>query len=435
MYKNFVRILVSATLLAVLALGIAAPVSAFDGRGGDLVIVGKDEVVNDDLYVGAGNFTLDGTIKGDLLASGETLTINGTVEGDVMAAGQTIILNGVVTGSVRMAGAALFVGENAKIGGDIIAAGASLETRKGSAIGQDAVIFGGQALLAGEIARNVKVFTGGLELRGQIDGNLEAEVGEAEHDGPGPMVFIPKSPIPVPNVKGGLTIDPEAKIGGKLTYTSAKELTIPGGVVAGVVTRLEPEVTPVIKPTASELFMAGLLNSIRKIVTLILLGLLVGWLFPTFLSLGINHVRTAPLPSFGWGIVSIAAFFFALLVLIMATIIGALLFGALTLSGLSAAMVFLGLLGMFVLIFGFVLATSFIAQIIVSLLGGKLILEKVKPEWADHKVWPLAIGVILFAILTSIPILGQLAGLVVVLLGLGALWLSGYSLFPRKQAE
>jgi hypothetical protein len=169
-------------------------------------------------------------------------------------------------------------------------------------------------------------------------------------------------------------------------------------------------------------------------VTLILLGLLLGWLFPTFISLSVNNARTAPLPSFGWGFVAIAAFFFALLVLIIATVIGAMLFGVLTLSGLSTTIVFLGLLGTFVLIFGFVLAMTFVAQIIISVLGGKLILEKIKPEWADHKVWPLVVGVVLFAILTAIPILGWLAGMVVILLGMGALWIYGNSLIPRKAA-
>jgi cytoskeletal protein CcmA (bactofilin family) len=434
MYKNHVRILFSAVLLAVLVLSIATPAAAFDGRGGDEVIIGKDEVVNDDLYVGAGKFTLDGTVKGDVLATGEVMTINGTVEGDVMAAGQTVIINGTVTGSVRIAGAVLFIGENAKIGGDVIGAGASLEARKGSSIGQDAVIFGGQALLAGDIIRNVKVFVGGTELRGKIGGNVEAEVGDAQHNGPGPMMYIPQSPIPVPDVKGGLTIDPAAKIGGKLTYTSAKELAIPGGVVAGAVTRVEPVVEKVVQPSASELFMAGLLNTIRKMVSLILLGLLLGWLFPTFISSSVNNARTAPLPSFGWGFVAIAAFFFALLILIIATVIGAMLFGVLTLSGLSTTIVFLGLLGTFVLIFGFVLAMAFVAEIIVSVLGGKLILEKIKPEWADHKVWPLVVGVVLFAILTAIPILGWLAGMVVILLGMGALWIYGNSLIPRKAA-
>jgi len=434
MIKYPIRVFVSALLLAVLTLSIVTPVAAFDGRGGDEVVISKDEVINDDLYIGASKFTMDGTVKGDVLASGETLTINGTVEGDVMAAGQTVIVNGNVTGSIRIAGAVLFIGENAKIGGDVVAAGASLETRKGSTIGQDAVVFGAQTLLAGDIVRNAKLFAGGTELHGNIGGNVEAEVGDAKDGGHRPMFFLPQSPIPVPNVRGGLTIDPAAKIGGKLTYTSATELQIPGSVVTGAINRLEPKITPVVQPTASELFMAGMLATIRQMATLIIIGLLLGWLFPTFVSFSVGRARTAPLPSFGWGIVAIAAFFTALLVLIVATVVTAIMFGALTLSGLSVTVIFLGILGTFILIFGFVLAMSFIAQIIVSVLGGKLILEKVRPEWAEHKVWPLVIGVVIFAILTSIPVLGYLAGLIAVLIGLGALWAYGNTLVARKTA-
>ena len=432
MSKNSTRILLSSVLLAVLVLSIAAPVAAFDGRGGDDVVIAKADVVNDDLYVGANKFTLDGTVNGDVLAGGETITINGTVDGDVLAAGQTVIINGTVTGSVRVAGGALLIGENAKIGRDLIGAGGSLETRKGSSIGQDAIFFGGQALLTGDITRNVKLFAGGGELQGSIGGNLEAQVGGDDYSGPGPRSYLTQSPISIPDVKNGLTIDPAAKIGGKLTYTSAKELAIPGGVVAGAVTRLEPVARPVVaQPTPAQILINGALDVVRRMVTLILLGLLLGWLFPTFISMNINYVRAAPLPSFGWGVVSIAAFFFALFVLMVGTILGAILLGVLTLGSLSGTVVFLGLLGLSVLIFGFVIATTFVAQIVISILSGKLILEKVKPEWADHKVWPLVIGIVIFALLAAIPYLGGLVNLVVVLLGLGALWFYGSKLMTK----
>ena len=39
--------------LFVLALFVFVPVaSAYDGRSGDRVVIGKDEVINDDLFVG-----------------------------------------------------------------------------------------------------------------------------------------------------------------------------------------------------------------------------------------------------------------------------------------------------------------------------------------------------------------------------------------------
>src|SRR5215207_693378 len=88
------------SLLAFLLLTFTRPASAFDGRSGENIVIASDEVIDDDLYVTARTFVLDGTVNGDLIAAGQTITINGTVEGDLMAAGQTIVVNGSVTGAI-----------------------------------------------------------------------------------------------------------------------------------------------------------------------------------------------------------------------------------------------------------------------------------------------------------------------------------------------
>ena len=87
-------------LLALLVLTITMPASAFDGRSGENIVIESNEVIDDDLYVTAATFVLDGTVNGDLIAAGQTLTINGKVDGDVMAAGQTIVVHGEVTGAI-----------------------------------------------------------------------------------------------------------------------------------------------------------------------------------------------------------------------------------------------------------------------------------------------------------------------------------------------
>src|SRR5688572_2819285 len=209
------------SLLALLVLAFITPASAFDGRSGENIVIQRDEVIDDDLYVSAGTFVLDGTVNGDLIAVGQTITINGKVDGDVMAAGQTIVVHGEVTGAIRMAGSVLLVDEAASIGGDIIAAGYSLETREGSAIGQDLVFAGGQILLAGEVSRNLQAATGAFELRGTVGRNVNADVGEAgaTFAGPPPTLFMPPSPVSIPSVAPGLTIAESAKIEGNLGYT------------------------------------------------------------------------------------------------------------------------------------------------------------------------------------------------------------------------
>jgi cytoskeletal protein CcmA (bactofilin family) len=423
-------------LVALLALVLASPAQAFDGRSGDKIVIASDEVVNDDLYVTAQEFTLDGTVNGDVIAVGQIMTINGTVEGDVMAAGQAIVVNGTVTGAIRMAGSVLLLGETANVGGDIIGAGYSLEVKEGSVIGQDIVFAGGQVLLAGDVSRNMQVATGSFELRGSVGGNVKAEIGEsnAGYAGPPPDLFMPQSPVPVPTVKPGLTIDSSAKIGGDLEYTQTNDLTFPAGVIAGKVTRKEPAVntTTTRQETTSEKIQKWAVNVLRTSITLVLIGLFLLWLFPSFVQGLSAKLQRAFLPSLGWGIVAYAGFFFMLLLTIVVMVLGGLLFGVLTLGGLAGTIVWLGILALFALIFGFVLLTSFIAKIVFGQALGKWILARLNSPLAAHRIWPMVIGVIITVAviaLLSFPLipgfLGWLLNFAVVLCGLGALWLWG----------
>jgi len=180
---RLLKIVGSLALALAISVSFVTPALAFGSRSGQNVVIPGDETINDDLYVTAANFTLDGTVKGDLIVFAQTITINGTVDGSLFAAGQTIVLNGEVNGSVRIAGEALYLGGSAILGKDLVGAGASLETRSGSQIGRDLVFAGGQALLGGDLARNALVSTNGLEIRDRIGGNVTAYVGTPGENG------------------------------------------------------------------------------------------------------------------------------------------------------------------------------------------------------------------------------------------------------------
>jgi len=434
-YKRMVKTFSVLALVSLLALTFATPALAFDGREGNNITISANEVINDDLYVGADNFTLDGTIKGDLIAGGTVITINGIVEGDLWAAGQTVIINGTVMDDVHMAGGALFVGDKAQIGGDIVSAGGSLELRQGSTVGNDLVFAGGQALLAGDIQRNVLAGVGGLELRGTIGGNVKAGVGDSQN-GSEPLFFMPNSPISIPTVKVGLTLDPAAKIEGNLQYESVKQITIPGGIVIGQVTHVVPQVnekTAVsLRPTPLQKVGKWFLDLLRTVVTLLAIGLMLVWLFPKFIKNATENLQAKPLASLGWGVVTYAAFFFAILLIILVMTLAGIFFGVLTLGQLTGTVIWLGILALFVLVIGFVLATIFGTKIVVGTLGGKLILKGINPDLAEHKLWPMLIGVTLIAILVSLPLVGWLLSLLVVFFGLGALWLLGAKKLAKK---
>ena len=425
------------TLFILLTITMVSPAYAFDGRSGDKIVIQAGDVVNDDLYIGSNDFVLDGTVNGDVVAFAQTVTVNGTVNGDLMTAAQTVVVNGTVTGDVRMAGSVLFVGEKARIGGDILGAGYSLEVRKGSTVGRDVVYAGGQILLGADVTRNVSAATSALEIDGNVGGDIKADVGEAgqTRTGPPPPMFMSQSTVPVPMVKKGLTIDPAARIAGNLAYTQRTDLSFPGGVVAGKITRTQPAVDqnrPSPQDTARLKIMTWGFNVIRSLATLLLLGLFLLWLFPAFTKGLSEKLNAKPWPSLWWGVVTFAGFFFALLLIVFVTILGALLFGTLTLGGLSAAIVFIGILAFFATILAFVLAASFMAKIVFGITLGKWILVRANSPLAEHKYWPMVIGVAFIVIvvgLLTFPLipgfLGGLLDFMIILFGLGALWLWG----------
>ncbi len=437
------KLLSAVVLFMLLSLTIASPAYAFDGRGGDKVIVPSGQVVNDDLYAGANEFILDGTVNGDTVAFAQIVTVNGTINGDLITAAQTVVINGTVSGSVRMAGSVLFVGEKARIGGDVLGAGYSLELRKGSTVGRDVVLASGQALLAANISRNVIAYTGGLEIDGDVGGNVKAQVGEANQSqaGPPPTMFMGPSTVPVPMVKPGLSVDPEATIAGSLEYTQDTNLTLPAGVVAGKITRSnQPQQSnePAPEKTQTQKIVDWMLRSGRSLVTLLLIGLFLLWLFPVFTASVSSQLESKPWPSLGWGVVAYAGFFFILLLLVFVMILGALIFGLLTLGSLSATIVVLGLLALFGLVIGFVLATSFIAKIVFGITLGKWILARTSSSIANHRYWPMVIGVaitVAVVALLTFPLvpgfLGWLLNFAIVLFGLGALWLWGRQRMTR----
>lgn len=428
-------------LAALLVLTFTTPVYAFTGRSGARVVIEADEVIDDDLYVTAQEFVLDGTVNGDLIVFAQNVYINGSIDGDLIAAAQNIAVSGEVTGAIRMAGSVLLVDEQAGIGEDLIAAGYSLETREGSGIGQDLVFAGGQTLLAGDVARNVQVAANAFELRGEVGGNVDADVGEAGAGPAGlpPTMFLPQSSISIPELDPGLTIAQSATIEGNLEYTQSRELVFPAGVVAGEIARSPSAAAP--QETTGERILDWGLNALRTIITLILIGVFLLWLFPLFIQGLGQKLQSAVLPSLGWGIVVYAGFFLLLLVIIVAIIAGGLLFGVLTLGGLAGTIIWVGILLLFALILGFVLVTTYVAKIAFGQALGRWLLARLNSPLTEHRFLPMIIGVVVTALVIAlfrfplIPgILGTLLNFAVILFGLGALWLWGRDRIARRQA-
>lgn len=411
------RLLSLAVLVLLVGLVAVSTAQAMETRSGDRVEIGADEVVDDDLYVTANEVVVDGTIRGDLIAFGSTISVDGTVEGDLIAAGQSVEIGGTVDDDARIAGQALLLGEGARVDDDLLAAGLSLEKDPDSVVGGTLMYAGYQALLQGTVTEDVSVAANGLELGGEVGGNVDAEV-DGEDGGPPSVVFAPQADIPT--VEAGLTLTNSATVGGNLTYESSTEARIdPQAQIEGEVTRSE---RPADEEEETYTFADAVFDNLRSFLALLLVGLLLIWVAPNWVRLRAGTVLDRPLASLGWGVLGFVAFVILGVVILFATLVLAIIFGLLTLGGLVALILGLGLLAEMILVLIFWISTNYLAQIIVSFLAGVLIVEAVRPGRGSGRVLPLVVGLILYVILRAIPVLGPLVGLAVVLLGLGALF-------------
>jgi cytoskeletal protein CcmA (bactofilin family) len=429
-------------LLAFLFFGLASPAQAYTPLSGEQVIIEEGEVIEDDLYVTANTFTLKGTVKGDLIVFATVVTVapTGVVEGDLMAAGQGVSVNGRVLDDVRIAGATLALGPGAVVDGDVLAAGYSLDLQSGSQVQGDVVVAGSLISLASQVGGELLAGTAGFRLDGAVMGNAKIAVGGAEEVTPfNPFMFMPTMPeLPQAVViPGGLSFGPNAMIGGDLTYVAPAPATIPEGVVAGQVTYNAPppeeqEAEPA--PTEAEIFLKWFIRLARTLVTLLLVGLLIGWLFPGLLRQSAITLNSRLWESLLWGVIGVVGFGFGLFLVGFVTIVVMIILGILTLGDLVATTLLLGLWLGFTLTLAYKLLAGYVAKIVVSACLGRWILGKINSPAAEHRLWPVVLGVVILVLLWSIPLIGWLVNLAIILFGLGAVLLQAWDWLQRRKA-
>jgi hypothetical protein len=423
------RKLLPVIFLSILLCFVLVPSShAVESIEKETVVIEAGEVIEDDLFVTANEFVMNGTVKGDLIFFATKADINGTVEGDLMGGGQEITLNGTVEDDVRLGGMVITLGEAAQVADDFMAGAYSLESLIGSLVEGDMFIAVGQSRLAGDMGSDLKMTGGGLELLGTVAGDVQAEVGQAS-DAPAfsPFTFIPDAPT-VPAFTWGLTVDDQAEVGGNLEYAGPTKVDIPTEIVGGHVafeqvipdTAVTEEVV-----TPGEQALNWLADVVRQLITLFIIGALMIWLAPHWTDKVAAYIQEKPLSSLGWGLLTVAALFLIGLFILFAMVLLAMALGALTFDGLASTVIMTGLFIMLGLGLLFSFTIAYFAKIIVGVASGRFIFNLFNSRLAANEYWSMALGVFLIVILTSIPWIGPIISLAVSLLGFGAFWQEG----------
>jgi cytoskeletal protein CcmA (bactofilin family) len=413
--------------LVVLLFVTFSPAASNNADANKQITITANQVIDDDLYLSGETLTIDGTIKGDAVLSGQTITINGAVNGDLIAAGQTITINGVVKDDVRIAGQVLSIGDKAQIADDLIAAGASLESKVGSKVGGDVSFFGAQAILAGTVNKNVLGAMNSLELRGSVGQNMRVTaVGDPN---PLKLPFIPKPQATIPEIPEGLTILDTAKIAGKLTYQSTKDAQInpKAQVIGGVVRKklaYKGRHEGLNASTQPQTSTGIILQQLQRLAALLLIGWLLLRFVPNWTQTLTTTVRARPLSSLGWGLVTVISI---VLLLILAPILTVLFSGllAFVLPNLVLPIFSIGILFTICISVGFAIFATCVPQIIISFVSGRWLMEHLRPNQVTGKTTSLVVGLLIFVAISLIPVLGGIFELVIILMGLGAIWLWG----------
>jgi hypothetical protein len=357
-----------AGLFGVLTVGIV--LAQGDQLGGKLltgsdVTIPANETVDHDIYAFGGTITSNGTINGDIVAAGGNIDVNGPVEGDVLATGGRVRINGPVSGDVRAAG------------GEVTIAGD---------VAEDVLVAAGQATIGGQIGEDLIASSGQLSLTGSVAGSAIGTVG-----------------------------------------TYAKSGSIAGTDSISVTGNQASVFAPPSNPV---------LDAIRQFVAVLLVALLALWLVPRAFGVAEAEVRERPLPSFGWGIGSVIGYVVLIVVISVVVALVAVIFGLLGFGTLVGIDLFGGFVLVSAVTLAFIIAAAFLADAIVGLALARAFAARTGRPGATSGTGSmvgrdrmsdlglLAVGVAIVVVLTSLPIVGPWLKIVVVLVGLGALWLA-----------
>jgi len=376
--KIFVCLAIAAMVLVV------SPAGAAEFRTGEEFALGKDKTISDNLYTAGSNVILGGKIEGDFIAVGGTILFTGEVRDDVAAAGGTVSLIGLVGGDIRAAGGTVMIG--GAVAGDAIAAGGQVSVSEEATFGKNVALAGGMVTFSGETKSGLKIYGDEAVINGKIEGDVFAKVRK-------------------------LTIGPDAKITGALSYEATEAAQIDStAVIGGAVDfkKIESQVRENKNAFWGIFWGVWLL----KFLSVLLVGLLLYWIFRRQTEEFVKR----NLKEFGWDLLIGAAIGICLpiaAVISFVTIIGSVL----------------GVGGLLLYFFLMVLSPA-----LGGMALGSLIWKLFSKKKQFHFNWKtVVVGIVLMSLIGLIPILGWAFCLVFGAAAFGGLWVVLSQMFFEKR--
>jgi len=162
-------------VIACISLFVFVSGYATQFRAGDHVMLSSDEMVEDDLFVGAQSLRVMGTVHGDLVAGARNIDVDGEVSGDMIAGAEVISITGRVVDDARLAAREIVC--TGTVGSDVLCFCQNLRLREQAGIEKDLTVYAGEADIEGDIGGKLSGATGSMRIRGRIGGDVEVSAG------------------------------------------------------------------------------------------------------------------------------------------------------------------------------------------------------------------------------------------------------------------
>ncbi len=353
------------------------------------VVLGKDEIVNKDYFAAGDSVTLSGTVNGDAYLAGGNVIVEGTINGDLLVAGGMVEIRGKVSDDVRVAGGQIVI--SAKIGKNLTVAGGTVNLTDSAKINGSLAAGTGKISVFSPVGKDLNIGGGQVILGNTIGGDVRAGVGQ-------------------------LTLTPNAKVSGDLTYWSDAQAQIQSGAqVLGQTTHNLPpaKTSKEVRPARILGIFTGasLALKVASFLWALVIGLLLLKFFPVYTHRTVGVMIKKPWACLGLG----------LSVLILTPIIFLILL--ITVLGIPIALI---LLVTFLII-------VYLVKIFVSILVGQKILRNFGAKAGSN--WALLLGLVIYGIVTLIPIIGPVVSLLVVIFGLGAVFLEERDFYRQLRSK
>ena len=325
---------------------------------------------------GSLNVDKNTVIDDNYITVGGQVAIDAKIKGDLLVFGGMVEINGPIEGNLIIGSGQVKV--SSQIDQNVYAGAGQIEFTDESNVKGDMFLGSGNAILNGDIDGKLYAGTGNLIIAGKIKKGISANTGQ-------------------------ITLKSTAEVGDNIKYTASKKMTQEDG--SKITGSIDKTIIDQSKKTKSKIgweavgagFATRATAKFLSLISTLIVGIILLLFFPKFSDKISSTINEKFWPSFGWG----------LLVLIVAPII--MLIATLVLVGFPLAMIMFGLYWLFI----------YLAKIFVGLCLGKYIS---KNKWSP--VWSMSLGVLILIIIGLIPIIGGLANLVILLVGLGSVMIT-----------